>query len=70
MKKAMPPKKSFRLVLSRVTGCWTSCVVGWDAAGLEEEGDECDGWFEEAFPCGSDLESEPQPKRETIVGSG
>ena len=71
--KAMPPKKSLRFVRSGIVdGC--AICGGWDGGGGGESGDEpiCSSFGVScAFESGtlvSDLELEPQPKRETIVG--
>jgi hypothetical protein len=38
-KKAMPPAKSLRLVLSGLVDCWTICG-GWEGGCGDEGGDE------------------------------
>lgn len=72
-KKAMPPQKSLRFVRSGIVdGC--AICGGWEGDCSGEGGDEtvCSSF---GVPCAfesgtlvSDLELEPQPKRETIVG--
>jgi hypothetical protein len=73
-KKAIPPARSLRLVLSCGLGGWTSCVDG-----SEEEGPDVDGgsWscFEDAFSLGpgvvaSGFEPEPHPRKESIAWCG
>lgn len=72
-KKAMPPQKSLRFVLSVVVDCGTICG-GWEGGCAGEGGDEtfCSKFgISCAFESGtleSNLELEPQPKKETIVG--
>lgn len=62
-KKAMPPTKSFRFVLSRGLD-WVNCVEGSEGGGV------CGGfvWFVEGSGFGvSGLELEPQPKKENML---
>ena len=73
-KKAMPPQKSLRFVRSGIAdGC--GVCGGWEGGCGGEGGDEtfCSSFGVScAFESGtlvSDLELEPQPKRETIVGA-
>lgn len=40
--KAMPPRKSFKPVLSLGVVCWANCDDGWDGADVEEAADDGD----------------------------